>query len=85
MMGDPGSDTRKLGKLHLDRPVNISPSPIKLYDLKNDPMELDDLAGNKNSAELLQNLKEKLLLRIYRNTQSLENMNRGTYTPLQRK
>lgn len=45
MWGAPESDPRQLGRLHLDNPVNIPPSPYKLYDLWKDPHELNDLAA----------------------------------------
>jgi arylsulfatase A-like enzyme len=82
MLGDPGSDDRGLGRLHLDKPVNISPSPVKLYDLQNDPRELEDLSQNEQYKYLFQEMKEKLLLRIYENTQSLPSGSRGEYRPL---
>jgi choline-sulfatase len=82
MLGDSGSDERELGRLHLDKPVNIPPSPVRLYDLQEDPRELDDLSSKPQFKELLQNMKEKLLLRLYENSQTLEPKSRGEYKPL---
>ena len=80
MRGDPGSDTRKLGRLHLDKPVDIPPSPVRLYDLAEDPHELRDLAAER--PDLLARMTEKLLVRISENTQARPNLSRGEYRPL---
>jgi len=80
MRGDPGSDTRQLGRLHLDKPVNIPPSPVRLYDLAEDPQELHDLAAE--CPGLLAQMTEKLLVRINENTQTQPNLSRGEYRPL---
>jgi choline-sulfatase len=82
MWGDPFSDTRKLGRLHLDKPVNIPPSPPRLYDLKEDPRELNDLARNEPYRETLLEMLEKLFIRINQNTQPLPNKSRGEYRPV---
>lgn len=82
MFGEPGSDTRQLGRLHLDKPVNITPSPIRLYDLKEDPKELHDLSSMCEYQALLTELKERLLMRILQNTQALSPCSRGEYNPL---
>ncbi len=82
MWGDPASDTRKLGRLHLDKPVNIAPSPCRLYDLQEDPHELNDLAQSEAHNYTLQNMMEKLLIRLNQNTQPLSNKDRGEYQPL---
>ena len=82
MWGDPGSDTRQLGRLHLDKPVNIAPSPCRLYDLRSDPHEQNDLAGDGASREILHQMQEKLLVRINENTQTQPNKSRGEYRPV---
>ena len=82
MWGDPASDTRQLGRLHLDKPVNIPPSPTRLYDLKKEPHELNDLAQNVSYRDVLQNMMEKLIIRINRNIQPQPNKDRGEYHPL---
>jgi len=82
MWGDPGSETRKLGRIHLDRPVNIPPAPPRLYDLSNDPHELHDLSADPASAGLLHDMKTKLLVRINENTQMLPFKSRREYKPL---
>ena len=82
MWGDPGSDTRKLGRLHLDKPVTIPPSPVRLYDLAEDPHELHDLAADPAHRDVLAAMTEKLLVRINENTQARPNLSRGDYRPL---
>ncbi len=79
MWGDPLSDTRKLGRLHLDKPVAIPPSPPRLYDLQKDPTELRDLA--RSDGGVLREMLEKLLARINQNIQPLPNKSRGEYKP----
>ncbi len=83
MWGDPGSDTRKLGRLHLDKPVNIPPSPSKLFDLQEDPHELNDLTNDEHRRDAYHTMLEKLLVRIGENTQAQPNKSRGEYKPLQ--
>ncbi len=82
MYGDPGLDTRKLGKLHLDKPVTIAPSPARLYDLEADPHEEHDLARDPDAKGLLMEMQQKLLARINENLQPLPNLDRGEYRPL---
>ena len=82
MWGDPGSDRRKLGRLHLDKPVNIAPSPVRLYDLAEDPSELHDLASDPAHRGTLAMMVEKLLVRINGNVQVRPNLSRGEYRPL---
>ncbi len=82
MYGDPISDTRQLRHLHLDKPVNIPPSPVRLYDLHHDPYELDDLSQKPESANLLAAMKENLLIRINENIQAAPLKDRGAYHPL---
>jgi len=80
MWGDPLKDPRKLGRLHLDKPVNIPPSPPRLYDLQEDPHELHDLIGQAGDARM--RLLEKLLERIVTNTQMQPFQSRGEYRPV---
>ena len=82
MYGDPGSDPRKLGRLHLDKPVTIAASPCRLYDLKEDPHELTDLAANPQHHDLFMKMLERLLARLNENTQPLPNKSRGEYRPV---
>ena len=82
MWGDPKSDKRKLGRLHLDKPVNIPPSPARLYDIEADPTECVDLAQDPSHRTLLSEMVQKLLARINQNTQARPNKSRGEYTPL---
>ena len=77
MWGDPWSDTRKLGTLHLDKPVNIPPSPCRLYDMHSDPNELNNLAQDPSHAERLAAMEEKLLVRQNQNNQPRPNKPRG--------
>jgi choline-sulfatase len=83
MWGDPGSDTRKLGRLHLDKPVDIPPSPPRLYDLRADPHELHDLSRDSAYRGLLLGMMERLLVRINENTQTQPPKSRGEYRPLE--
>jgi arylsulfatase A-like enzyme len=82
MYGDPSSDQRQLGSLHLDKPVNIDNSPIKLYDLLNDPMELNDISKNNKYYKVLNQMEELLLKRINKNIQTEKYKSRGTYKSL---
>lgn len=83
MWGDPLSDRRTgLGRLHLDKPVTIRPSPPRLYDLREDPHELRNLADDAHHADLLRKLMAELLARIIENTQPQPNQSRGDYRPL---
>jgi len=81
MWGDPGSDRRELGRLHLDKPVNIAPSPCRLYDVREDPCELNDLSQRAQDGKLLGEMKEKLLVRLNENTQVRPLKSRGRYNP----
>lgn len=82
MWGEPASDTRRLGRLHLDKPVTVPPSPPRLYDLHADPHETEDLAEKKAHQDLLQDMVGKLLARINENTQTQPLKSRGEYRPL---
>jgi arylsulfatase A-like enzyme len=82
MWGDPISDTRKLGRLHLDKPVNIPPSPSRLYDLETDPHEVRDLSQDPAYRDLLREMMAKLLIRLNENTQTQPNKDRGEYHPV---
>ncbi|MBT4499999.1 MAG: sulfatase-like hydrolase/transferase [Gemmatimonadetes bacterium] len=80
MWGDPQSDRRKLGRLHLDKPVDIPPSPGRLYDLQEDPHEECDLV--QDDPALRTEMLEKLIARINENVQPQVNKSRGAYRPL---
>jgi hypothetical protein len=81
MWGDPGSDQRAMGRLHLDRPVNVAPSPGRLYDLADDPHELQDLASETGRQGLLLEMLGKLVERTIENAQMQPFRSRGTYCP----
>lgn len=85
MWGDPRADTRPLGRLHLDKPVNIPPSPIRLFDLWEDPHEQNDLSSQAAYSSIREMMIEKLLVRLNLNTQSQPNKSRGDYRPLSSK
>jgi arylsulfatase A-like enzyme len=82
MWGDPTADTRKLGRLHLDKPVDIPPSPVRLFDLAEDAHELRDLASDPAHRDTLMAMMERLLVRINANAQAQPNLSRGEYRPL---
>jgi len=82
MCGDPGGDRRQLGRLHLDKPVTIPPSPCRLYDLQNDPREEHDLAQDPAAREALMRMQSALLARLNRNLQPQPCKSRGEYRPL---
>ena len=79
--GDPASDTRELGRLHLNKPVTVAHSPARLYDLAGDPHELNDLSTDPASREVLMTMMEKLLTRINENTQMQPFKSRGEFHP----
>lgn len=83
MWGDPNSDKRRLGKLHLDKPVNIPPSPPMLYDLAEDPCETEDIFPRPENAALVRQMLERLLVRQNENVQPRSNKSRGEYKPPQ--
>ncbi len=80
MFGDPSADERKLGRLHLDKPVALPPSPARLFDLESDPAEKQDLAASEK--KLLRQMMEKLLVRVNLNTQTQAPKDRGPYRPV---
>ena len=82
MWGDPSIDTRELGRLHLNRPVDIAPSPRRLYDLQEDPHELWDLSQSDLHLDLLMAMMAKLLVRMNENVQAQPMQDRGEYRPL---
>lgn len=82
MWGEPSCDTRKLGRLHLDKPVNVEPSPCRLYDMQEDPHECNDLASQESCKDLRRKMVEKLLVRANENTQTLPFLSRGEYKPV---
>jgi choline-sulfatase len=59
MWGEPRFDSRKLGRLHLDKPVSIAPSPAGHYDLAEDPREGRNLAGDPTQRDLLFDLRRR--------------------------
>ncbi len=81
MWGDPALDTRRLGRLHVDKPVDIPPSPARLYDLESDPAECTDLARSEKG--LLHAMMEKLMIRTNQNVQTRIYRDRGRYRPLE--
>lgn len=83
MWGDPAADTRRLGRLHLDKPVDIPPSPCRLYDLEADPHELHDLSQDPAQRDLLMEMMAKLLVRLNENSQTQPFKDRGEYRPFQ--
>ena len=82
MWGEPSADTRKLGRLHLNKPVNIPPSPPRLFDLHEDPNELHNLAAEPSAKGLLCEMLAKLLVRTNANQQTQPFKSRGEYKPL---
>lgn len=52
------------------RPVNLPPDLLSLYDLQNDPQELNNLAGQSEHRGTLTAMKNKLLMRLIENTQA---------------
>ncbi|MBN1669572.1 MAG: sulfatase-like hydrolase/transferase [Kiritimatiellae bacterium] len=82
MWGDPKEDTRPLGRLHLDKPVNVPASPPRLYDLLEDPHERNNLVADPRLRGLKTAMQEKLLARINENTQTRPFLSRGEYRPL---
>ena len=82
MRGDPKLDTRKLGRLHLDKPVDVPASPCRLYDTETDPHELNDLASAPGHRDTLTMMQAKLLDRINENTQMQPFKSRGEYVPV---
>ena len=82
MWGDPLLDERKLGRLHLDKPANIPPSPPRLYDLESDPHELCDLANDPASKPIIESLVAKLGSRTLEGVTAQPNKSRGEYKPL---
>ena len=80
MFGDPSADERKLGRLHLDKPVALHPSPMRLFDLQSDPAEKNNIAVSEK--DLLHQMMEKLLVRINLNTQTQVPKDRGPYRPV---
>ena len=82
MRGDPKLDTRRLGRLHLDKPANIPASPCRLYDVESDPHELTDLAQDPAHRDTLTAMQAKLLDRIGENVQTQPCMSRGEYVPV---
>jgi len=82
MWGDPLLDERKLGRLHLDKPVNIPPSPPRLYDLEDDPHELRDLANDPASKPIIEALVRRLGTPTLEHVKTQPNKPRGEYRPL---
>ncbi|HEV2122327.1 MAG TPA: sulfatase-like hydrolase/transferase, partial [Chloroflexota bacterium] len=79
MWGEPTFDKRKLGRLHLDKPVDVPPSPGAIFDLQEDPHETRNLIENR---DLHLDLLEQLLARINENTETQPFLSRGEYRPL---
>jgi len=53
------------------RPVTLMPDQISVYDLEADPWEEDDLSEDPAHLDVLQDMKEKLLQRLIRNSQAM--------------
>jgi choline-sulfatase len=76
MYGDLSKDTRSeftrppYNGPAFGRPVNLPPDQIALYDLQVDPKEQTNLASDPANAQLLSQMKEKLLQRIIGNFQA---------------
>jgi arylsulfatase A-like enzyme len=83
MRGDPLSDQRRLGRLHLDKPANIPASPARLYDLLEDPQEMRNIDADPSYREIRMMMQDKLLDRINENTQPLASKGRGVYRPVE--
>lgn len=82
MCGDPYADTRSLGKLHLDKPVTIHPSPVRLYDMAHDAHEVHDAANDNSYIAVRAMMMEKLIGRMNENLQPGPLLSRGEYRPL---
>jgi arylsulfatase A-like enzyme len=82
MWGDPKADRRNLGMLHLDKPVDITASPARLYDLQTDPHETRDLIAEPSARDVREDLLRKLLARINANRQMQPFLSRGEYRPI---
>ena len=65
-----------------NRPVDISPSPGRLFDLEEDPHEERDLV--EKDPALLAEMLGKLLARTNENVQPQPMKSRGEYRPLRR-
>jgi arylsulfatase A-like enzyme len=81
MWGEPSLDRRQLGRLHLDKPVNVAPSPGALYDLRHDPHETRNLIDDPEHRALRAELLERLLVRLNENAQPRPFLSRGEYRP----
>ncbi|MCC7492706.1 MAG: sulfatase-like hydrolase/transferase [Fimbriimonadaceae bacterium] len=82
MWGDPALDQRRLGRLHLDKPVTIPASPGRLYDLVADPHETRNLLDEPAAAGLAAEWQQRLLARFNENTQPRPSRSRGAYRPI---
>ena len=81
MWGEPTFDRRKLGRLHLDKPVDVPPSPGALYDLHEDPHETNNLIDDPEHRTARSEMVERLLTRLNENTQTQPFLSRGEYRP----
>jgi arylsulfatase A-like enzyme len=85
MFGDVTRDRRKeyfrppYNNQQFGRPVNLPPDLISLYDLKEDPFELRNLADDPRFRSLLEEKKEALLIRMIRNLQSVPEDTRSAF------
>ena len=82
MLGDPSADTRPLGRLHLDKPVNIPPSPARLFDMEADPSEENDLASGPSHRSRLESMSDALRPCMGEGVETLPFLDRGEYRPL---
>lgn len=75
MFGDLTKDTRQnyidppYNGPGFGRPVNLPPDVISLYDLQEDPKELNNLAESSEHQSLLNDMIKRLAIRMIRNTQ----------------
>ncbi len=82
MLGDPSADARKLGRLHLDKPVNIPPSQARLFDMEADPAEEHDLAPDPSHGARIESMAKILAPRMGEGVKTLPFLDRGEYRPL---
>jgi len=70
MYGDPTRSPRDLGSPSFGKSVSLPPSPPRLFDLLTDPDQQRDLSEDAPSADLLAEMKERLLVRLITSMQA---------------